>query len=112
SPSTPGPTRCPPLSGSCAACCGTDSPAPGSTVRAGRSLQDDLLAFFQAGKHFGLRAIADSELDGQLSLTRLIGRIGNLDGGRLVFVVKHRAFRNGEDALVFFENDLRISRHL
>ena len=61
---------------------------------------------------FGLGAVADARDDRDFAHALLVGGIGNLRRGRLVFVVDDRAFRNRQHALVLFQNDLRVGRHL
>src|SRR5258708_3697191 len=75
-------------------------------------LQHYLIAFLQPAEHFRLRAVGYPNVDCEFVLAVLALRIGNFHGGLLILVVKNRAFRNLEDSLVLFQNDLSIGGHL
>src|SRR5579872_1879480 len=47
-------------------------------------LQYDLIAFLQPAQHFGLRAVRDSDVDGNFILAFFALRVGNLYGCLLV----------------------------
>src|SRR5579864_3307128 len=74
-------------------------------------LQYDLLSFFQPTEQFGLGAIGDAHCYCDF-LFALFGRgIRNFDRCITVFVIDQSAFRDHEDSLVIFQDNLRVGSH-
>src|ERR1017187_2880187 len=75
-------------------------------------LQNYLIAFLQPAQHFGLRAVRDSDVDGNFVLALFTFRVRHFHRGLLILVVKDCAFRNLQHILVLFQDDFRIGGHL
>src|SRR5437868_15101884 len=85
---------------------------PDSGSREPALLQHYLIAFFQPAQHFGLGAVRDPDIDGNLVLALFALRVRNFHRGLLVLVVQDRAFRNLQHTLVFVQDDFRVGGHL
>src|SRR5262249_16850232 len=76
------------------------------------SLQHNLLSFFQTGEQFGLGAVGNAYGDRDFFSAIFAVGVGYLYGSFAVFVVHYIAFRNRQNALVFFQDDFGVRGHL